>query len=117
MGYTFANMGAAARIEFSIERVGKRIRWPQSSRLQQGTMVALSPVQDKFRTICITAVVAARPLAGVEQDPPQIDIFWSSAEESQFDPTEEYVMVEAKSGYFEASRHMLVAMQKLMSET
>lgn len=117
MGYTFANLGAAARIEFSTERAGKRIRWPQSSRLQQGTMVALSPVHDKFKTICKVAIVAARPLAAVEQDPPQIDIFWASIEESEFDPTEEYVMVEAKSGYFEASRHMLVAMQKLMSET
>ncbi|OBT90772.1 hypothetical protein VE02_00589 [Pseudogymnoascus sp. 03VT05] len=117
VGYTFANMGAAARIEFSTERAGKRIRWPQSSRLQQGTMVALSPVYDKFKTICKVAIVAARPLAAVEQDPPQIDIFWASVEESEFDPTEEYVMVEAKSGYFEASRHMLVAMQKLMSET
>ncbi|KFZ06707.1 hypothetical protein V501_07158 [Pseudogymnoascus sp. VKM F-4519 (FW-2642)] len=117
VGYTFANLGAAARIEFSTERAGKRIRWPQSSRLQQGTMVALSPVHDKFKTICKVAIVAARPLAAVEQDPPQIDIFWASIEESEFDPTEEYVMVEAKSGYFEASRHMLVAMQKLMSET
>lgn len=79
-------------------------------------MVALSPVQDKFRTICKVAIVAARPLSGVEQDPPQIDIFWASNAESEFDPTEEYVMVEAKSGYFEASRHMLVALQKLMSE-
>lgn len=79
-------------------------------------MVALSPVQDKFRTICKIAIVAARPLSGVEQDPPQVDIFWASNEESEFDPTEEYVMVEAKSGYFEASRHMLVALQKLTSE-
>ncbi|KFY01793.1 hypothetical protein O988_02518 [Pseudogymnoascus sp. VKM F-3808] len=116
VGYTFTNTGAAARIEFSTERAGKRIRWSQSSRLQQSTMVALSPVQDKFRTICKVAIVAARPLSGVEQDPPQIDIFWSSNEESEFVPTEEYVMVEAKSGYFEASRHMLVALQKLMSE-
>ncbi|KFY13596.1 hypothetical protein V492_03158 [Pseudogymnoascus sp. VKM F-4246] len=117
VGYTFSKVGAAARIEFSTERAGKRIRWPQSSRLQQGTMVALSPVHDRFRTTCKIAIVAARPLSGVEQDPPQIDIFWSSSEESEFDPAEEYVMIEAKSGYFEASRHMLVAMQKLMSET
>jgi hypothetical protein len=32
------------------------------------------------------------------------------------DRTLEYVMVEAREGYFEASRHMLVAMQKLMTE-
>lgn len=27
-----------------------------------------------------------------------------------------YIMIEARSGYFEASRHMLVALQKLMTE-
>jgi helicase required for RNAi-mediated heterochromatin assembly 1 len=116
VGYTFASIGAAARIEFSAERAGKRIRWSQSMRLQQGTIVALSPVHDKFKTACKVAVVAARPLEGVEQNPPQIDIFWASHDEAEIDPTEEYIMIEAKSGYFEASRHMLVAMQKLMSE-
>ncbi len=28
----------------------------------------------------------------------------------------EYVMIEARQGYFEASRHVLVALQKLMTE-
>lgn len=28
----------------------------------------------------------------------------------------EYVMLEARDGYFEASRHMLTAMQKLATE-
>ncbi len=28
----------------------------------------------------------------------------------------EYVLIEARQGYFEASRHMLVSMQKLMTE-
>ncbi|CZT50736.1 uncharacterized protein RSE6_11778 [Rhynchosporium secalis] len=32
------------------------------------------------------------------------------------DPVEKYVMVESRSGYFEASRHTMVAMQKLMTE-
>lgn len=52
----------------------------------------------------------------VGANPPQIDIFWATPEDAEFDPTEEYVMIEARSGYFEASRHMLVALQKLMSE-
>jgi helicase required for RNAi-mediated heterochromatin assembly 1 len=113
---TFSNIGPAPRIEFSYERAGKRIRWKQSKRLQQGTIVALTPVHDKFRTICNVAVVAARPLQGVEQNPPQIDLFWGNISEADFNPLEEYTMIEAKSGYFEASRHMLVAMQKLMTE-
>jgi helicase required for RNAi-mediated heterochromatin assembly 1 len=116
VGMTFSNLGPAPRIEFSYERAGKRIHWKQSKRLQQGTIVALTPVHDRFKTICKIAVVAARPLQGVEQNPPQIDLFWGDIREADFNPLEEYIMIEAKSGYFEASRHMLVAMQKLMTE-
>lgn len=61
-------------------------------------------------------MVAARPMSGVEQNPPQVDLFWTRIEDAEFDPSEEFVMIEARSGYFEATRHMLVAMQKLMSE-
>jgi helicase required for RNAi-mediated heterochromatin assembly 1 len=113
---TCSTQGPAPRIEFSYARAGKRIRWKHSKRLQQGTIVALSPVPDNFRTICKVAIVAARPLQGVEQNPPQVDLFWGDPTEADFDPTLEYVMIEAKTGYFEASRHMLVAMQKLMTE-
>lgn len=113
---TSSFLGLSARIEFSFERAGKQIRWQQSKRLQQGTIVALTPVQDRFKTICKVAVVAARPLSGIEQNPPQIDLFWAGAKDAIFDPMVEYVMIEARSGYFEASRHMLVAMQKLMTE-
>jgi helicase required for RNAi-mediated heterochromatin assembly 1 len=97
-----------------------------------GTIVALTPATDMFRSICKIAVVAARPLeGGLDQDPPQIDLFWGDRDEAVFDPVEsmsagvfmhqlltktEYVMVEARSGYFESARHMLVAMQKLMTE-
>lgn len=116
MGYTFSNLGPAPCIEFSYERSGKKILWSQSKRLQQGTLIALSPASDKFRTICKIATVAARPLSAVEQNPPQIDLFWGSIGDAEFDPSEEYIMIEARSGYFEANRHMLVAMQKLMTE-
>jgi helicase required for RNAi-mediated heterochromatin assembly 1 len=71
-------------------------------------------------------------VGGVDQNPPQVDIFWGNYKEAVFDPDErkktplptekradvsgEYIMVEARTGYFEASRHMLVAIQKLMNE-
>ena len=113
---TSAFIGLSTRIEFSWERAGKNVRWQQSKRLQQGTIVALTPMQDKFKSICKVAVVAARPLSGVVQNPPQIDLLWATAKDTVFDPTVEYVMIEARAGYFEASRHMLVAMKKLMTE-
>lgn len=79
-------------------------------------MVALTPSKDMFKKECKVAIVAARPLAGVQQSPAQIDLFFASPEEIELDPQVEYVMVEARTGYFEAYRHTLLALQKLMRE-
>ena len=78
--------------------------------------MALTPAKDKFKTICIVAIVAARPLSGVEDTPPQIDIYFSRSEDIEIDPQVEWTMVEAKQGYFEANRHVLRALQKLSHE-
>lgn len=78
--------------------------------------MALSPRVDAFKTICKVAIVAARPQSLVELNPPQIDLFWANPWDAVFDPAEEYVMIEARTGYFEANRHMLVALQKMMFE-
>ena len=78
--------------------------------------MALTPAKDKFRTTCIVAIVAARPISLVEDTPPQIDIYFSRAEDIQVDPQLEWTMVEAKQGYFEANRHVLRALQKLSCE-
>ena len=115
-GFTFASLGVAARIRFSTSRVGKGIPWKYSKRLLAGTMVALSPAKDKFQSKCIIALVAARPIAGVEDSPPQIDIYFSRTEEIEIDPQREWIMLEAKTGYYEAARHTLKALQKLGTE-
>ncbi|KAJ5035137.1 uncharacterized protein L3040_008396 [Drepanopeziza brunnea f. sp. 'multigermtubi'] len=118
VGLQCARNGIASRIEFSTERAGGiRIRWEQSKRLAQGTLVALSTQEDGFRSICKIATVAARPIeGGLDQNPPTVDLFWGEINDMFVDPVEKYIMVEARRGYFEASRHMLVAMQKLMTE-
>ncbi|KAH6674807.1 P-loop containing nucleoside triphosphate hydrolase protein [Halenospora varia] len=116
-GIQLSRLGPAFRVEFSHERYGKRIRWDQSSRLMQGNLVALSPQSDCFQTICKIAVIAARPLTGgLDQNPPKVDLFWGDSKDLVIDPAERYVMIEARSSYFEASRHMLEAMQKLLTE-
>lgn len=52
-------------------------------------MVAISSHRDCFRTGCKVAVIAARPLVGgVDQNPPQVDIFWGNYKEAVFDPDE-----------------------------
>lgn len=113
---TFTQQGIATRITFSLRRAGKKVVWEQSKRLITGNMVVLTPAKDMFKTICKVAIVAARPLAGVQQSPAHIDLFWRSAEEIEVDPQVEWVMVEARTGYFEAYRHTLLALQKLMRE-
>ena len=115
-GFTFAPLGIAARIKFSTIRAGKAIPWRYTKRLTSGSIVALTPVKDKFVTKCIVAIVAARPLAGVEATPPGIDIYFTTPEEIEIDPQQEWTMVEAKQGYYEASRHTMKGLQKLSHE-
>lgn len=64
----------------------------------------------------ITAVVAARPLAGVLCQEPEIDVYLSRPEDIQLDPQDEWLMIEAKQGYFEAYRHTLEALKMLSHE-
>lgn len=116
-GFTFANGGIAARITFSLRRAGKKIAWEQSKRLIAGSVVALTPANDMFQKICRMAVVAARPLLGVQMNPPEIDIFFANADDIEIDPQQEWVMVESRDGYFEGSRYTLRALQKMANET
>ncbi|EXJ92707.1 hypothetical protein A1O3_01259 [Capronia epimyces CBS 606.96] len=118
LGFTFARRGLAARIQFSTRRAGKRILWQTSKRLTSGSIVALVRAKDKLTDLTgvIVGVVAARPLAGVLCQPPQIDIYFGRTEDVQIDPQEEWIMIEAKQGYYEAYRHSLRALQKLSRE-
>lgn len=116
VGFTLANTGIAARIAFSMERVRKRIIWEQSKRLAAGTIVALTTKEDHFRKICLVAVVAARTLAGLELNPPEIDVFFATPDEIELDPQQEWLMVESRNGFFESHRHILTALQKMSKE-
>jgi helicase required for RNAi-mediated heterochromatin assembly 1 len=115
-GFTFSHWGIAVRTEFSTARAQHRIMWSGSKRLVSGGLVALSPADDKFRNKCIVAVVAARPLEGVNLNPPQIDLYFIRPEDMEIDPQQEWLMVEARTGYYEAYRHNLLALQQMSSE-
>lgn len=115
-GFTFTNMGIAARLKFSTRRAGRRILWSASKRLVAGSLVALTPANDNFRSKCIVAIIAARPIELLECSPPEVDIYFGSIEDIQIDPQVGFTMVESKQGYFEASRHTLRAIQKLSKE-
>lgn len=115
-GFTFARAGVAARITFSTARAGCRINWQSSSRLIAGSILALTPAKDKFVTKCVVAIVAARPKAGVECNPPEIDIYFSRPDDVEIDPQTEWLMVEAKKGFYESMRHTMRALQKMSGE-
>ncbi|KAF2134773.1 P-loop containing nucleoside triphosphate hydrolase protein [Dothidotthia symphoricarpi CBS 119687] len=112
----FSPRGLATRVAFSLSRVKKHVRWDQSKRLITGTLVALSPSEDAFQKICILATVAARPLSALETNPPEIDLFFARPEDQEIDPMKKWIMVECRSGFFEASRHTLLALQHMMRE-
>lgn len=78
--------------------------------------MALSPADDVFQTTCILATVAARPVSALQQNPPEIDLFFANPEEQEIDPMKKWVMVECRTSFFEASRHTLLALQHMMRE-
>lgn len=117
VGLTFTYKGIASRVRFSTARSGRKILWSASKRLTSGTLVALTPTKDEFQTRCILAIVAARPLQNLEVSPPEIDLLFGDVEDHEFDPQNSFIMVEASSGYFEAYRHTLRALQKQSQET
>ncbi|KAJ9131742.1 Helicase required for RNAi-mediated heterochromatin assembly 1 [Pleurostoma richardsiae] len=115
-GYLMTRLGPACRISFSTERAGRKIMWQYSKRLTPGTLVALTPVGDSFSSICKVGVVAQRPYHnGLDQNPPQVDIFWADIDNAVVNPGQELVMVESRNGYFEAIRHALVGLQHALN--
>ncbi len=74
--------------------------------------MVISTAEDNFKTICKIATVAQRPYKdGLDQNPPLVDLMWADPTEAVFDPSQELIMLQARSGYFEAARHALVGLQ------
>ncbi|KAL6900094.1 P-loop containing nucleoside triphosphate hydrolase protein [Trichoderma evansii] len=121
-GYLLSRQGACCRISFSTQRAPAPIDWRVSDRLTPGQLVALSPSSDNFQNICIVAIVATRsingkaiPSAEAGDDPfelPRIELFWADPSEAALDPFVEYVMLEAKVGYFENVRYTMLGLQQ-----
>jgi helicase required for RNAi-mediated heterochromatin assembly 1 len=114
VGITFSTLGIATKVAFGLDCVQKKVHWNQSKRLLTGSIVALSPREDNFATECIIAVVAARPISGLAQKVPEIDLFFK-AHEQPLNPTKEYLMIEERSTYYEANRHIMAALQHMAS--
>ncbi|KAI1298087.1 P-loop containing nucleoside triphosphate hydrolase protein [Xylaria venustula] len=110
-------LGPMCRIQFSTEKAGKKIRWTQTRRLTTGSLVVISTAEDRFKTICMPAIIAEhRVQDGLDQTPPTIQIFWANMEDAVWDPTTELVMLESRAGYFEAVRHCMVGLQHVAKQ-
>lgn len=105
------------KISFDLSRIGKRIKWDQSSRLVPGSLVVLVPFEDKEYKVdnLVVATVAARPLLEVEQC--KIDIFFARPDELEIDTSKRWVMLEERTGFFEAERYTLQALQRMVHES
>ncbi len=116
VGLTVAAKGFALKVDFSTRRAEKLLRWKQSKRLKTGSMVALSPKQDAFKTKCIVAIVASRQLGEVDVQYPQrpsIHLYLGDPSQIEIDPQQEFLMVEASNEYWEGVRYTLRALQWL----
>lgn len=98
--------GIQHRIRFDVSRLG-HVRWRYSKRLIYGSLVCLS--SDDFASIRIASVAHRDPEH--LQDGELVIQFETDTEQIRLlPPTERFLMVET-SAYFEAYRHVLLALQ------
>ncbi|KAK6436820.1 hypothetical protein LTR95_006991 [Oleoguttula sp. CCFEE 5521] len=117
VGLVCSTRDIALRVTFSTFRAQKRIIWEQSKRLITGSLVVLSTKADRFKSKLIVATVASRALARITQNPPELDLFIAHTDDIEFDPAANFIMLEERSGYYEANKHTLLALQKIRTET
>ncbi|KAI8956483.1 P-loop containing nucleoside triphosphate hydrolase protein [Daldinia sp. FL1419] len=111
-GYLMTRLGPMCQVQFSTKRAGRKIRWGQTRRLTVGTLVALSTAEDRFRTICMPAIISEHRIRdGLDQNPPTIYFQWANMSDAVMDPNQELIMIETRLGYFEAIRHSMVGLQ------
>lgn len=67
-------------------------------------------------TKCVVGVVACKLLKKIEKDPKEVVILLASFDDVDLDTQKEWTMVEARTGYFEATRNTMTALQKLSTE-
>ena len=97
---TYIKIQVGAKVSFSLNRAGKKINWQNSKRLLPGTLVCLSC--DGFQEVknMKLATVLARPISGLEMNPPEVDVLFRE-DEIEIDASKAWVMVESRSSYFE----------------
>lgn len=107
--------GAVTRFSFSTISAEARVQWETEPRLKTGSLVALTPAADRFNSIVVPGMVAARQLSLLNSAIPEVDIFLPYHVVT--DPLKEYIILEDSSSYFEPLRHNMLALQKMTAET
>lgn len=62
------------------------------------------------------ATVAARPMCGLEINPPEVDLLFHETE-LEIDTEKVFLMIESRNGYYEAYKWTLRALQRMTEET
>lgn len=66
---------------------------------------------------CKVATVAARPMTLLEQPTgPEIDLWFANPEDIEIDCRREWLIVEDRSSFYEAEKHTMKALQRMMDE-
>ncbi|KAF6831007.1 dead box helicase [Colletotrichum musicola] len=115
-GINIIRLGIMVRVTFSATRARSLVNWSASQRLVPGTVVALSPVSDNFEATCVVGVVAGRYDETIPNTitPPPIDLEICNSQlvSGLMEPDQEYVMIEARSNYYEAVRHVMEGLKQ-----
>ncbi|KAM4060985.1 AAA domain-containing protein [Hirsutella rhossiliensis] len=109
-GIVLTRAGPACRAILSMKHPRPERPGSQADCLMPGSLVALTPRSDSFRTKCFVATVANR-FEGVDTRPPVVELFWADEGDAVVDPTLELVMLEPKGQYFESIRHTMTGLQ------
>lgn len=119
-GINVIRLGIFGRFVFSTPRSGQFIDWIKTERLTPGTCVALSPAHDNFDTLCFPAVVVGKDCRDATgMIPPIIDLEFEDTEmlAEVTNPNLYFVMMEARSNYYEAVRHVMLGLKQAAGET
>ncbi|KEY65253.1 hypothetical protein S7711_01773 [Stachybotrys chartarum IBT 7711] len=117
LGYAFSRRGAACRVSFRTERSTESVVWSQCNRLKDGSVVALAPKSDGFKTKCMIGVISTlyaknvQDASGEVKSFPEVDVYFAIQTDAIIDPNIEMVMIESTSGYYESIRHVMVGLQ------
>lgn len=111
VGIRSSEGGIAYTVQFGLKGSRSNIDWEKTKRLLTGSLLCISG--DGFRTL-LWATVEKRDPKALQQR--KIEIRFPRGYEPDFKMEGTYVMAESSAAYFEAYRHVLLALQNIRDD-